>query len=296
MSQGMVGADIEQLQTLGVTLQAQAEEVRGIADLVNRYLPGAPWTGYKADVFRQQWWPQHQAQLRSIADGLHGLGQSALNNADEQRRTSDVRGFAGSAGVVGASSGDGSGMPGFKELSPILASLGLAGVVFDAASYALFLRSLGPLLSKAVNPETLRAVAKAFPDAPNVAALSKGFFLLDAGTDGYEYISALVKGDFGGVMVGTGKLLLDVGSLMNPYVAAANLGLGIGEFITDNTQLDEIMAGNIYDATVYRQYGTLDPTPSQAADLVQRYESVGGFVNYVGDSGKTAWENLTGLF
>ena len=41
---------------------------------------------------RAQWWPERKAQLLRASQDLHGLGQSALNNADEQDKASGTYG------------------------------------------------------------------------------------------------------------------------------------------------------------------------------------------------------------
>lgn len=262
MSQGMVGADIEQLQTLGVTLQAQAAEVRSIADLINRYLPGAPWTGYKADVFRQQWWPQHQAQLRSIADGLHGLGQSALNNADEQRRTSDVRGFAGSAAV---SAGGGSG----------------AGSVFGP--YYDRLKDGAATVGLMVGMTGLIDLARGFRNAPGP------FDLLTVPFDVIDVTQAVLDGDLrAGIPGGSSLILTGIGAAIAPAAAAGGMVVAapvvaagaVGAAVI-NTVFQPDHTVNSY---IERTYGSGDDmTVAQAGEYARRYDGWSGFGHYVAD-------------
>jgi uncharacterized protein YukE len=45
------------------------------------------WVGPDAEKFRS-WWPEKRAALKAIAGDLHGFGQAALNNVQEQRNAS----------------------------------------------------------------------------------------------------------------------------------------------------------------------------------------------------------------
>lgn len=54
-------------------------------------LPGV-WEGQDSRRFVTEWWPRHKSTLASIAKAIEGLGQSALNNAKEQRDASGDQG------------------------------------------------------------------------------------------------------------------------------------------------------------------------------------------------------------
>ena len=84
------GMNPDEVEKMGRRLQnVNAESIRGlvreIEGLVNN--TNSTWIGADADRFRS-WWPDKRARMNAIADDLHGFGQSALNNAAEQRRTS----------------------------------------------------------------------------------------------------------------------------------------------------------------------------------------------------------------
>lgn len=82
------GMDVGGVEALGALLQQKAEQLRHLATEVGGAVVASGWAGPDADAFVQQWWPQHRAQLAAVAEGIHGFGQSALNNAVEQRGAS----------------------------------------------------------------------------------------------------------------------------------------------------------------------------------------------------------------
>lgn len=80
------GMNIGEVRNLGNKLQRQhAEAINSLAkeieSLVNQ--TSSTWVGPDAERFRS-WWPEKRATLNAIAQDLHGYGQSALNNAQEQ--------------------------------------------------------------------------------------------------------------------------------------------------------------------------------------------------------------------
>lgn len=84
----MYGMNVEQVRSLGQTLQAKAEEIRAIIGEINGAVGGTQWEGPDAQAFKGSQWPEHQAQLNAVAEALTGFGQSALNNASEQEQVS----------------------------------------------------------------------------------------------------------------------------------------------------------------------------------------------------------------
>jgi WXG100 family type VII secretion target len=116
------GMDVAAVQSAAAHLRGYAGTLDGIIrtiDSIVVQLDGA-WTGHDAAAFLNWWQHQHRPALLTAASALDGLGQSAMNNADDQARTSsaDAGGSAGSM-AVGASA-----MAGIA---------GLAGTVFDGA-------------------------------------------------------------------------------------------------------------------------------------------------------------------
>ena len=84
------GMDVEQVEAAGRALKTQASALEGTLkslDSLVRTLPGV-WEGQDAQMFVHQWWPEHRAKLVAAISSVDGLGQSALNNASEQRQAS----------------------------------------------------------------------------------------------------------------------------------------------------------------------------------------------------------------
>ena len=107
------GMDPREVRALGHDLQGKADELRRKAQLLDRLVNNAYWTGPEAARFKYQWWPAHRSRMWSVANDLDGFGQSALNNAADQERASRAgsqqgRGSArvGAWGRSGAGSSD----------------------------------------------------------------------------------------------------------------------------------------------------------------------------------------------
>lgn len=84
------GMDVDAVEAIGRQLQGLADQIANVQGQINgkvQQLPGL-WDGKDAQVFVQEWWPQHQKTLHAVAESVRGLGQSALNNAAEQRQVS----------------------------------------------------------------------------------------------------------------------------------------------------------------------------------------------------------------
>ena len=75
-----------------------AGRVDGLVREVDRLVSGSSWVGPDASRFKGQVWPERKARLLGVARDLHGLGQSALNNAAEQEDASQA-GASGEASI-----------------------------------------------------------------------------------------------------------------------------------------------------------------------------------------------------
>jgi uncharacterized protein YukE len=105
-----IGMDVDQVEAAGRALKTQASALEGTLkslDSLVRTLPGV-WEGQDAQMFVHQWWPEHRAKLVVAISSVDGLGQSALNNASEQREASGTAaGGAVSTGNASRPSGQG---------------------------------------------------------------------------------------------------------------------------------------------------------------------------------------------
>jgi hypothetical protein len=84
------GMDVGEVRRLGGSLQASAGRIDSLITRIESAVSGSTWVGPDASMFKNQWWPEHKAHLKQMSEKLHGLGQSALNNAAEQERVSGI--------------------------------------------------------------------------------------------------------------------------------------------------------------------------------------------------------------
>lgn len=80
------GMDVPQVQSIGNQLKHQADQINSVISAINglvSQLPGV-WHGKDATEFESWWNTQHRPALQNAAQAVAGLGQSALNNAQDQ--------------------------------------------------------------------------------------------------------------------------------------------------------------------------------------------------------------------
>lgn len=109
------GMHLEEVEELGRLLQARGDLLRTLAMDVERAVGSTTWAGPDATTFTQQWWPGHRTRLQQVAEQLTGFGQSALNNATEQRDASGVTGTTGGTSGGGTVGGGGGGAGGGSQ-------------------------------------------------------------------------------------------------------------------------------------------------------------------------------------
>jgi len=87
---GLVGMDVEQVEKLGNSLKNQAHAIEQVINAVNHLVTHSQeiWKGHDARQFNEHWTAQHRPALQRVRDAVQGLGQSAMNNAREQRDVS----------------------------------------------------------------------------------------------------------------------------------------------------------------------------------------------------------------
>jgi surface antigen/uncharacterized protein YukE len=99
-----LGMDVDAVEAAGRQLQAKAQSIDAIVANLDKTVASlnGVWDGKDAQTFIHEWWPDHRKALATVSQSVGGLGQSALNNASEQRKASGSNG--GGAGF-GAGSG-----------------------------------------------------------------------------------------------------------------------------------------------------------------------------------------------
>ncbi len=92
-----MGMDVDAVELIARSIQGDADHLGQLTANVEalvRKLPGL-WDGADATRFVHEWWPQHRKTLGAVQESVRGLGQSALNNASEQRQASAAPGAGG---------------------------------------------------------------------------------------------------------------------------------------------------------------------------------------------------------
>lgn len=82
------GMNIEEVRSTGQELQRQSETLQNLINTLQQKVEGTTWVGPDSERFKNDWWPKHKQTLVNMVQELHGLGQSALNNASEQEQIS----------------------------------------------------------------------------------------------------------------------------------------------------------------------------------------------------------------
>jgi hypothetical protein len=81
--------NVAEVEKLGADLQTIAGDIAGIVKRLEKQIGTTTWVGTDANRFKNEWWPGHRSKLSQIHNDLHGFGQSAKNNASEQRQVSE---------------------------------------------------------------------------------------------------------------------------------------------------------------------------------------------------------------
>jgi uncharacterized protein YukE len=86
-----LGMNVEVVEQIGHQLKTQAANLGSMINQINSLVGTMEqnWWGHDAQTFCNDWWPQHRNELTQVQHNIDGLGQSALNNAGEQRNVSN---------------------------------------------------------------------------------------------------------------------------------------------------------------------------------------------------------------
>lgn len=83
---GIIGADPDQLASLGRTLQRQRDIVEGVLTTVAAALDGTTWTGPARRAFEADWTGGFRVALQRLAEAFATSGHECQVRADELRR------------------------------------------------------------------------------------------------------------------------------------------------------------------------------------------------------------------
>lgn len=116
-----MGMDVDEVEKAARDLKARATDLGSLIARIDaevRRLPGL-WQGKDADMFVHDWWPGHKKHLVDVQGSINGLGQSAWNNAQEQRQVSSGGHSSGTVIDGRSSSGPTAGGPGAHPSDPV---------------------------------------------------------------------------------------------------------------------------------------------------------------------------------
>lgn len=85
-----MGADPEQLRTLGKKFDQEAQQIEQAERQISSQLKSTWWEGKDGDKFRSEWDSQFAAQLKKIADALRQAGDVVRKQAEQQQQTSSA--------------------------------------------------------------------------------------------------------------------------------------------------------------------------------------------------------------
>lgn len=86
------GMDVDAVIKVSTQLKAQGDQINSVISTINGLVSQlqASWHGKDANDFANWWNTQHRPALQRASEAIHGLGQSAYNNAQQQINTSNT--------------------------------------------------------------------------------------------------------------------------------------------------------------------------------------------------------------
>ncbi len=86
------GMDVDQVTHIGNQLKVQGDQIDHVIGTINGLVQSLSgiWQGRDATEFENWWHNQHRPGLQAASAAIHGLGQSALNNASAQTQVSNT--------------------------------------------------------------------------------------------------------------------------------------------------------------------------------------------------------------
>jgi WXG100 family type VII secretion target len=84
------GMDPDQVEQYGHQLLTESSNVEHLMQTIGSHVNSlaASWQGSDSEQFQHEWSGNYVRQMHNAARALHDLGQAALRNAEDQRRTS----------------------------------------------------------------------------------------------------------------------------------------------------------------------------------------------------------------
>ena len=264
-----MGMDVDLVEEKGRALKADAEKIAQLIrqiDALVRRLQGI-WDGQDGRDFVNTWWPKHKQSLQLCVEGVSGLGESALNNAREQREVSVNTGTSATSG------------PGLAEglvgvYGSFIAQTDQVSKVLGSSEFGLVLAH-GSDLVKAMEDKT--AWSK-FSDVLGLAGVVGG---------GVETLQGSLSGDVG--KIGSG--LFDTGLSAAGVFGGAAAAPVVVPLMVAKTFIDATIPYSAESQQSLHNYesqrmfgkGQADLSPQQTASLNQHYDGFMGVVNSISD-------------
>ena len=82
------GMDIQAVRTLATQLNAKADEIDSIRQMLTGQLDSTPWVGPDRERFYGDWTGQYTQALNQVAGALRDASSRATTNANEQEAAS----------------------------------------------------------------------------------------------------------------------------------------------------------------------------------------------------------------
>lgn len=272
---GMIGADTDGLRKLAGSMRQSAQQLEGIGTSLKN-TPRTVWIGSDSQSFFSSVDTSLLAQLSSVAEVLTEAGQTLERNATAQDYTSAT--LEGTSGGVGVSSGEadggqtgGGGSFGIRAYRPGFDLADVAETVRDGGGFLL--DGMGKIADVAEWADKTMPWAKtlgrgeAIIDTVQLGIDLAGGKWDQVGWNGFRSLLTLPGGAIG--------IVADVG--LDVYEAAVPISGERQDAVMESYQM--------------RQFGTTDLSPEQAAQQVEHYSGVTGYLNMLGDSMLEATEN-----
>jgi hypothetical protein len=82
------GMDVDSARVLATLMQSKADEIDGIANLLNSQLGSLYWEGPDAVTYRSDWSTAHYPQFLAVSAALREAATRVTTNASAQETTS----------------------------------------------------------------------------------------------------------------------------------------------------------------------------------------------------------------
>lgn len=273
------GMNVEEVEALGRLLQAKGDQLRHIAAEISSGVYSLQWDGSDAVAFIEHRWPSHRVQLMTTAEAIHGFGQSALNNANEQRGASTAGSGGGPHGSVGTSPGGGGGSWGTStDWDPTFDHIGSVFGGVDALELGSL--AIGTKIEGAT--KVLGPIGYAFA-AGTIVYSWNAHGIGDART--WEAIATPAGGLLAGGAVVVAGGTFAAGSAA--FGTGALIGTGISHIpIGDHRNVGDAISDNFYDAMMYSDPGRSAAEVSARTQnpLLLGYDIGRGTVKAAGDT------------